>query len=208
MVLLAFFAASASAGERPKVLVALGDSTTAGTPYDRERPDAAYPARLERLLPGWKVVNRGVAGERTDQIRARLKRDVLALRPRTAIVLAGVNDIYQGVPPDKVRANLKAMYRELKAAGVAPVAASVLPYDAALPDDCRALQALNLWIEGEAARQKIAFADLHAAAASPRDPCRLKGSPDGLHPDPATYAAVAEAAARALTPASPASPGR
>ena len=46
--------------------------------------------------PEWDVLNRGVNGERSDQIAARFARDVLAARPRAVVVIAGVNDVYQG----------------------------------------------------------------------------------------------------------------
>src|SRR5262249_44314137 len=89
------------------VIVALGDSTTAGTPLFRspvEAPPAGrgdersqYAYWLSRAHPEWRVLNRGVNGERTDQIAARFDRDVLAASPQLVVIIAGVNDVYQGV---------------------------------------------------------------------------------------------------------------
>jgi lysophospholipase L1-like esterase len=42
------------------------------------------------------LLNRGVNGERSDEIAARFDRDVLAHRPRVVVIIAGVNDVYQG----------------------------------------------------------------------------------------------------------------
>ena len=58
-----------------------------------------------RAHPDWRVLNRGINGERSDQIRARFSRDVDDERRRSTlsdpfvvVIVAGVNDIYQGRP--------------------------------------------------------------------------------------------------------------
>ncbi len=73
-------------------IVALGDSTTAGTPGFQSAlevpPDgrgdetSQYAYWLMRAHPDWEVLNRGVNGERSDEIAARLARDVIGLRRR------------------------------------------------------------------------------------------------------------------------------
>ena len=102
------------------VIVALGDSTTAGTPLFKspieappngegdERSQFAY--WLMRANPEWQVLNRGVNGERSDQIAARFDRDVLAHRPAAVVIIAGVNDVYQGRTVEHVTSQLRAMY--------------------------------------------------------------------------------------------------
>ena len=87
-------------------IVALGDSTTAGTPgflSPLEAPPAGrgdvtsqYAYWLEQRHPEWEVLNRGVNGERSDQIAARFDRDVIAAAPVIVVIIAGVNDVYQG----------------------------------------------------------------------------------------------------------------
>ena len=73
-------------------IVALGDSTTAGTPAFKspiEAPpngsgnvESQYAYWLMQAHPDWQVLNRGVNGERSDQIRARFARDVGSARSR------------------------------------------------------------------------------------------------------------------------------
>ena len=136
-------AALAAAPAPSLTVVALGDSTTAGTPFFRspvEAPpdgegDAAvpWPRVLETLRPGWRVLNCGVNGERADQIRARFERDVLTARPRFVVILAGVNDVYQGRDLTQTEADLLWMYDRAAKAGVEPVAASVMPFTPASP---------------------------------------------------------------------------
>lgn len=203
-------AALALAGHAPEgpVVVALGDSTTAGTPGflsplespPQGRGDARsqYGYWLEKALPGWRVLNRGVNGERTDQIRARFERDVAAARPRAVVILAGVNDVYQRRPPADTRRDLLAMYHRAERLRVRVVAATVLPFTRATPAQSAAIAALNDWIRETARLERLVLCDTAAAASDPKDARRLKGTPDGLHPDVATYRAVGEAVAACL----------
>jgi lysophospholipase L1-like esterase len=188
--------------QKPAVIVALGDSTTAGTPAFQSPieapPDGAgnresqFAYWLMQRHPGWTVLNRGVNGERTDQIAARFSRDVIAAKPAVVIILAGVNDVYQGRSVEYVTRQLRAMYDRAAAAGIPVVAGSIVPYNTATPEQNARMRAINAWIAAEAARDaRIEFADTRAAAAAPGQPDTLSGSPDGLHPDVAGYKAMA-----------------
>ena len=190
--------------QQPALIVALGDSTTAGTPLFKSPIEAPpngegdeqsqFAYWLVRRHPGWTVLNRGVNGERTDQIAARFDRDVLAAKPAVVIILAGVNDVYQGRSVADVTKQLRAMYDRAAAAGIPVVAASIVPYNTATAEQNSKMQQINQWIAAEAARDpRIEFADTRAAAAAPGQPDRLSGSPDGLHPDVAGYRAMADA---------------
>jgi lysophospholipase L1-like esterase len=190
-------------------IVALGDSTTAGTPAFKspiEAPpdgegnqESQFAYWLMRRHPGWTVLNRGVNGERTDEIAARFDRDVIAARPKVVVILAGVNDVYQGRPASYVTGQLRAMYDRAAAAGIPVVAASIVPYNTATAEQNARMQEINTWIAAEAARDpRIEFADTRKAAAAPGQPDRLSGSPDGLHPDVAGYRDMADALAPAI----------
>lgn len=185
-------------------IVALGDSTTAGTPGFLSPVEAPPDGRgdvtsqyawwLVRAHGEWDVLNRGVNGERTDQIRARFDRDVLGARPRAVIVIAGVNDIYQGRAASLAIEHLGAMYERAAAAGIRVVAGSIVPFNTATADQNARMREVNDWIERRARGDpNMAFADTRAAAADPRDPDRLSSSPDGLHPSPAGYRLMADA---------------
>jgi lysophospholipase L1-like esterase len=192
------------ARSRETAIVALGDSTTAGTPgflSPLEAPPdgrgderSQYAWWLMRARPSWRVLNRGVNGERSDQIRARFARDVLAVRPDVVIVVAGVNDLYQGRPAASVRAELRAMYEQSAAAHIAVVAGTILPFDTATAGHNARMREVNQWIRTIAGCEPgIWFCDTRAAVAAPDDPDRLAGSPDGLHPDAAGYRRMADA---------------
>ena len=186
------------------VIVALGDSTTAGTPLFKS-PIEAPPSGdgdetsqfaywLMRAHPDWDVRNRGVNGERSDQIRARWTRDVAAASPALVVIIAGVNDVYQGRPVDHVTSELRAMYDLAAAARIPVVAGSIVPYNTATPEQNATMRAINDWIRAEAARDpNISFADTRAAVARDDNPDLLRSSPDGLHPDADGYRRMAEA---------------
>ena len=190
---------------RQITIVALGDSTTAGRPGFKSAiespPDgegdvtSQYGYWLERARVDWRVLNRGVNGERTDQIRARFARDVGAALPELVVIIAGVNDVYQGRPAETVQAELTRMYGLADEAGIPAVAGSILPYNRATPDQNARMHAINAWIRLTAAgrRPRMAYCDTRAAVAAPGQPDRLVSSPDELHPSAEGYRLMADA---------------
>ena len=189
-------------------IVGLGDSTTAGTPGFRSpleappngdgNPESQYAFWMMRSHPEWTVLNRGVNGETAAEVRVRLPRDVLGPRPAYAIILAGVNDIFAGQRAETVERHLAAMYADVLDAGVVPVAATVLPYNSATARASGDILTLNAWIENLTKVLGILFCDTHAAVADPADSNRLRGTPDGLHPDVAGYRAMGEVLTRTI----------
>ena len=115
LVLALVGAAPVSAAER--VVVALGDSLTAGLGVAR---DEAYPALLEARLRreghAYRVVNAGVSGDTSAGGRRRVEW-VLRSKPDVVIVALGANDGLRGLPVDQLRDNLEAIIKQLRAAG-------------------------------------------------------------------------------------------
>ena len=189
-------------------IVALGDSTTAGTPAFKSpieappdgsgNPESQYAYWLHTAHSNWRVLNRGVNGERSDQIRARFDRDVLQATPRVVIVIAGVNDVYQGRSATSVQRELEAMYDAARSARIAVVAGTILPFNTATAEQNARMAAVNEWIRRYAiSRAGVVFCDTRAAVAASGSPDRLASSPDDLHPSPDGYRLMA----RALEPA-------
>jgi lysophospholipase L1-like esterase len=189
-------------------IVGLGDSTTAGTPAFKSpieappdgsgNPQSQYAYWLQTAHSNWRVLNRGVNGERSDQIRARFDRDVLQAIPRVVIVIAGVNDVYQGRSATFVQRELEAMYDAARSARIEVVAGTILPFNTATPDQNGRMHAVNDWIRRYAERgTAVVFCDTRAAVAAPGAPDHLASSPDDLHPSSDGYRLMA----RALEPA-------
>jgi lysophospholipase L1-like esterase len=185
-------------------IVAIGDSTTAGTPAYAspvESPPSGkgdrtsqYAYWLMQSHPEWEVLNRGVNGERSDQIRDRFDRDVISAGPAVVVVIAGVNDVYQGREVDHVIRQLRWMYHRAQQADIRVVAGTILPYDTASPEQNAKMRQVNAWIRQHAdAHPALGFADTRAAVEAPGKPDLLSDSPDHLHPSPLGYRAMAGA---------------
>jgi lysophospholipase L1-like esterase len=204
-VCVAFLSPTVNAGGMMVRVVAMGDSTTAGTPAFKSPAEAPpsgsgdetsqYAYWLTKSHPDWEVLNRGVNGERTDQIRARFQRDVVDNHPKAVVLIAGVNDVYQGRPAAYAIEQLQAMYDAAKSAGIPVVAGTIVPYNSATPDQNARMHEINAWI---LARKGVTAVDTRAAVAAPDNSDRLFESPDQLHPSPAGYRRMAEAIAPAL----------
>lgn len=103
-----------STNDRP-VIVALGDSLTAGV------AGRTYPDDLQDLLDErgyrYRVDNQGVSGDTTTDGLARLD-NVVALHPALVIVEFGGNDGLRGVPVESIRSNLEQIIEGLTSANV------------------------------------------------------------------------------------------
>ena len=185
-------------------IVALGDSTTAGTPGWKsplEAPPSGagdetsqYAYWLIKGHPEWDVLNRGVNGERSDEIAARFERDVIDARPAIVIIIAGVNDVYQGRSAAHVIEQLRSMYGRAVQSGIRVLAGTIIPYNTATSEQVARMREINAWIKQQSDRDPaVAFVDTRAATAAAEDPDRLFDSPDDLHPSVEGYRRMAEA---------------
>lgn len=189
-------------------IVGLGDSTTAGTPgflspleappEGRGNPESQYEYWMMKKHSEWTVLNSGIDGQRSDEILARFDRDVIEAKPNYVIILAGVNDIYQGAPIESTKNNLLLMYQNSISTRIRPVSASVLPYNTASRSEATVIRDLNSWIEYTANRLEILFCNTNLAVADPENRDRLRGSPDGYHPDVSGYRNMGESLARTI----------
>jgi lysophospholipase L1-like esterase len=108
------------------------------------------------------------------------------------VIIAGVNDIYQGRTAESVERELQGMYDEARTAGIAVVAGSIIPYNTATADQNARMHAVNAWIRDYVSTHPgIAFCDTRAAVAAPGRPDMLASSPDGLHPSADGYRLMA-----------------
>lgn len=206
-LLAVFLTMAVQPGMRVRI-VAMGDSTTAGTPAfksPRESPPngegdvtSQYAYWLMKAHPDWDVINQGVNAQRSDVIAARFDADVVAKNPAVVVIIAGVNDVYQGRPAQHVEDQLAAMYHRARGAGIRVVAGTIIPYNTATPDQNARMREINAWIRVQADAGIVTFVDTRAAVAAPGRPDLLVSSPDGLHPDAAGYRRMADAIAPAI----------
>jgi acyl-CoA thioesterase-1 len=184
VVLVTLLGAAAPPGDK-RVIVALGDSLTAGWGVT---PDEAWPALIERRLRRegypYRVVNAGVSGDTSAGGRARLDW-VLRSQPEVVIVALGANDGLRGQPVAALRDNLAAILERLRERGVKTLLAGMrLPpnYGAAYTREYAAVFA-------DLGRRADAFMPflLDGVAAVP-----ALNQADGIHPSADGHRVIAE----------------
>ncbi|MEJ2637466.1 MAG: SGNH/GDSL hydrolase family protein [Calditrichia bacterium] len=75
-------------------------------------------------------INRGICGQVTHQMLLRFRADVIDLKPRVVVILAGTNDIAQNsgfVPIEGIAENIMSMAELADCHGIKVVISSVLP---------------------------------------------------------------------------------
>ena len=87
------------------------------------------------------------------------------------MIIAGVNDVYQGRPAEHVEAELAAMYRRAREAGIRVVAGSIIPYNTATPEQNARMHEINGGSGGRAGSDRLMrFVDTRAAVADAGNP--------------------------------------
>jgi len=191
-----------------RTIVALGDSTTAGHPAFcsplENPPDGEGDERSQYLYwigkrhPDWRLLNRGVGGERSDEVLRRFDRDVLGAQPDLVVVIAGVNDLFQGYAAEWVREHLRKIYEKGLQAHISVMAGTILPYNGISEETQNQMAEVNEWIRAYAKEREMGFCDTFKALNDPVRPGNLVNTADGIHPDVEGYRKMGEAILRCL----------
>lgn len=115
--LLSITLLGASPPARPPLILAFGDSLTAGYGLDQGLGFAPQlQATLRRHGIAARVVDGGVSGDTSEAGKARLgwTLDGMERKPDLVILELGANDMLRGLDPKLTEANLDAMLAELK----------------------------------------------------------------------------------------------
>jgi len=183
------------------VVVALGDSITEGSPgYDSRRggdETSQWEHWAAHVDPRLEFRNRGIHGQRTDEILARLEScvggaDVL-------VVQGGINDIAQGRSVEHAAANLRTMVQRGKEVGLRVAIADVLPWNNGWPDAEPKIRRLNELIAELARDEGVPLLPFHDTLEDPERPGRMRDDwthPDGDHPSVEGYRRLGELAFR------------
>ena len=105
-----------------KRVVFMGDSIT-----------DAWPQRASEFFAGRPYVGRGISAQTTPQMLLRFRQDVVDLKAKVVVILAGTNDIASNTGPmtdEEIQGNLTSMAQLAKAHDIKVVFSSVLPVSA------------------------------------------------------------------------------
>lgn len=190
-------------------IVAIGDSITQQGGYVRDI-DAVLASQFPELkLP--KVINKGIGGQKAEDLIKRFDKDVVKLKPAFVTISIGINDVWHrvGKPHDPeilaaYKKNVAAMVDQAQAAGIKVIliAPTVIQEDANAEGNKR----LTMYVDAEkeiAKEKKCQFVDLHGyfLTALEKKPADVKGNwltGDGVHMKPLGDAIMALGVLRAL----------
>ena len=151
-----------------------------------------------KFFPGKPYLNRGLKGQTTPQMLVRFRQDVISLKPRVVVILAGMNDIasfQEPITQAMTGENITSMVELAKANNIRVVLASLTPIN-----DYHVKQSqvrpfgkiigTNSWIKEYASQSGSVFLDYYTAMADGRN-LKKELSNDGLLPNDAGYAVMA-----------------
>jgi lysophospholipase L1-like esterase len=180
--------AAPAAGESRVVF--MGDSIT-----------DAWPRRVDAFFAGKPYVGRGISGQTTPQMLIRFRPDVVDLKARVVVILAGTNDIAENTGPmtnEEIQGNIMSMAEVAKANGIRVVLSSILPVSAyhtppnGVPQTTQRpmarIRAINDWMKKYAAAEKHVYLDYFSAMVDATGHLRTELSGDDLHPNNDGYA--------------------
>ena len=158
-----------------------------------------------QFFSGKPYVNRGISGQTTPQMLIRFRPDVIALKPKVVVILAGTNDIAGNTGPstlEMIEDNLTSMAVLAKAANIKVILCSVLPvYDfpwAPGQKPAEKIAMLNEWIKSYALGNGCIYLDYYSSMADSRKGLKTEYSMDGVHPNEAGYKVMAVLAGMAI----------
>lgn len=168
----------------------------------------AWAPRFAKMFPGKPYIGRGISGQTTPQMLVRFRQDVIALKPKAVVILAGTNDIAGNTGPstlEMIQDNIASMAELASANGIRVVLCSVLPvfdypWKPGLTPAPK-IVALNAWIRDYAKAHGAQYADFHSAMADGRQGLPKELAEDGVHPTDAGYAVMAPIVERAIAAA-------
>ena len=139
----------------------------------------------------------------------RFRPDVIALKPKVVVILAGTNDIAGNtgpMTPAEIEANLTSMAELAKVNGIKVVFSSVLPtndYFKKMTDrrPNATIDELNVWMLNYCRQNGHIYLDYHSAMLDDQKLLRKELSDDGLHPNAAGYAVMTPLAEKAIAAA-------
>ena len=163
----------------PERVVMLGDSITENGIWSEWFPDAP-------------VTNRGIGGETSSQVLARL--DSAINRPLAVFLLIGTNDLSYAVPESEIAHNVESILGAIErlAPGTPVVVQSVMPRALAFRDEIVALNRRFRELIA-AAPEHVRHLDLWPALATPEGALRSELTQDKLHLNGRGYAEWVEA---------------
>jgi lysophospholipase L1-like esterase len=146
------------------------------------------------FFAGRPFIDRGISGQTTPQMLIRMRADVINLKPKVVVILAGTNDIAGNTGPstnEMIEDNLASMADLAKANGIKPILCSILPvfdypWKPGLKPYDRIIT-INKWMKDYASTHGMLYLDFYSSMVDDRPGTKVEYSKDGVHPNMAGY---------------------
>ncbi len=138
---------------------------------------------------------RGISGQVTAQMLARFRSDVLELKPKVVVILAGTNDIARNngyVSMQNIAGNIASMAQLAQANGIQVVICSVLPashysWRPEITEVPQKIMELNAMLAEWASANGCTWVDYFGQMEDGNGGLPTELSKDGVHPTPEGY---------------------
>lgn len=145
-------------------------------------------------------LGRGISGQTTYQMLARMQRDVVDLAPEYLFILAGINDIAENsgyIRLLDVMKNIKSMCEIAKANGIIPVVCSVIPCDRLNwrkdLKPAESVKELNRLLKEYTASASVYYLDYYTLMDNGKGGLSIENAADGCHPTLQGYSIMEKA---------------
>jgi lysophospholipase L1-like esterase len=146
------------------------------------------------FFTGKPYIDRGISGQTTPQMLIRFRQDVINLKPKVVVILAGINDINGNTGPstlEMIEDNIASMAEIAQANGIHVALSSVLPCDSiySRPDlhPAERVVQLNEWIKKYASDKGCGYIDYFSSLTDGKNGLKKEYTNDGLHPNKEGY---------------------
>ncbi len=166
--------------------------------------------RLDDSFPGKGYLNRGVDGQTTSQMLVRFRADVIKLRPKVVVILAGTNDIAGNTGPmtlEQIEDNYATLAELARIHKIQVIFCSVTPvhnYTARARERLvrrppEKILELNRWLKDHATQYQYIYLDYLSGMVDKEGLLRVELAEDGLHPNAEGYAVMAKVVGPVIT---------
>ena len=174
-----------ASGKYPDV-VFLGNSITQG-----------WAGKCKDFFKKNNFAGRGIGGQTTSEMLVRFRRDVIELKPRAVVIMAGINDIAQNngeISLENIMGNIISMCELAKLHKIKVLLCSVTPaYEFRWRksiDPKESVIRLNEMLKEYAKKNKLTYVDYYSALIDERGGMNRKYHKDEVHPNTLCYAEV------------------
>jgi len=155
---------------------------------------------LASYFPEKPYINRGIAGQTTPQMLVRFRADVIALKPKVVIILAGTNDIAGNtglMTLAMIEDNFASMAELAQANQIQVIFASLLPindYSSIQRSEIHSpikIRQINDWLQRYCLEQNHIYLDYYSQMLDRQGMLKADLADDGLHPNSRGYQIMA-----------------